>query len=253
MSETSPRADRSLEVCICAAIVSEDCRVFRGHRHDDAILTAGKAGAKPSSLAASQGFITSRNRFVDRYEGMRLQRAAGARSACYGELRGDMLFSEDLYFGSDDTLEVAGLPSPASPSVAVPSPRRDERQAETIDRLARQLAPSSAPSPASPPGAAPTKEEETRVEPSSGVEFPSDIDTILKWINILLLKLKEKYSAAIHQDPCSVCGHRERELRALIEQWREEAASQGAIYGSGIAKCADELEAALRPSPSEEK
>jgi hypothetical protein len=43
-----------------------------------------------------QGFITSRNRYVDREEGLRLQLAAGIESVAPGGYRGQ-LFSEDLY------------------------------------------------------------------------------------------------------------------------------------------------------------
>ena len=65
--ESASPADK--EICICAAI----------------------------RAVTEQGFITSRNRFVGREEAMRLHRAAGLKSAAYGELRGDILFSEDLY------------------------------------------------------------------------------------------------------------------------------------------------------------
>lgn len=87
-----------VEICICAAIRTKEGKLVRGHRHDDAILTAGKMGLTPSSLMETQGFITSNNRFVDRIEGMRLQKAAGIPSAYTGQpLTGDLLFSEDLY------------------------------------------------------------------------------------------------------------------------------------------------------------
>jgi hypothetical protein len=46
---------------------------------------------------SSQGFITSRNRFVTREEGYALQVAAGIPSAAAGGYRGKRLFSEDLY------------------------------------------------------------------------------------------------------------------------------------------------------------
>jgi hypothetical protein len=104
MSESlPPRADPRAEECVCAAIQLQDGTVFRGHRHDDAITVAGKAGVTRQVIAdAEQGFITTRNRFVDRREGMRLQRAAGKQSAEGRELRGDMLFSEDLYLVGND-------------------------------------------------------------------------------------------------------------------------------------------------------
>jgi hypothetical protein len=86
----------SFEFCICAAIVAEDSRIFRGHRHSDALMAAGHAGTKGSSLADSQGFITSTGRFVDRVEGARLQEAAGIVSI-HTKRFTDFLFSEDLY------------------------------------------------------------------------------------------------------------------------------------------------------------
>lgn len=86
------------EVCICAAIRLDDGEVFRGHRHNDAIRTAGNAGVERARIhRAEQGFITSRNRFVGREEGAALQRAAGIVSAQTGALPEGMLFSEDLY------------------------------------------------------------------------------------------------------------------------------------------------------------
>jgi hypothetical protein len=99
------------EICICAAIRLPDGRVIRGHRHDSCIRTAyelvkwqhdpnsGVGGPEWSaSMAIDQGFVTSRNRYVGRREGMRLQVAAGIPSACGGKMQdGEMLFSEDLY------------------------------------------------------------------------------------------------------------------------------------------------------------
>jgi hypothetical protein len=50
------------------------------------------------SMCREQGFVTSRNRYVDRTEAMRLQVAAGIPSACGGRMEdGQLLFSEDLY------------------------------------------------------------------------------------------------------------------------------------------------------------
>lgn len=84
------------EICICAAIRMGGL-IIRGHRHDDCFrnMRTRRVDSEP----ITQGFITSRNRFVDREEAMRLQRAAGAKSVYSddGELHGDVLFSEDLY------------------------------------------------------------------------------------------------------------------------------------------------------------
>lgn len=46
------------------------------------------------SMCREQGFVTSRNRYVDRYEGMNLQIAAGL---IIDGRSGQPLFSEDLY------------------------------------------------------------------------------------------------------------------------------------------------------------
>lgn len=88
------------EQCICAAIQLPNGEVWRGHRHDDAIHTASKAGASKADIyAAEQGFITSRNRFVGRREAARIQAVAGIVSPDSGFVpRPDReLFSEDLY------------------------------------------------------------------------------------------------------------------------------------------------------------
>jgi hypothetical protein len=90
------------EVCICAAIVTKDGTVVRGHRHADAMRTAFDAKHRPSRDPDAQGFITSRNRYVGRREALALQQAAGIKSADVarnpdGAYRADELYSEDLY------------------------------------------------------------------------------------------------------------------------------------------------------------
>lgn len=88
----------SMEVCICAALQLHDGRIIRGHRHDDCIQTMEKWHAAGQVVEIeSQGFVTSRNRFVGRRIGAQLQNAAGVNSAHYGRPVTDMLFSEDLY------------------------------------------------------------------------------------------------------------------------------------------------------------
>ena len=86
-----------VEVCICAAVLTEEEIVIRGHRHRDALRAAALASCSPKREETAQGFITSRNRYVDRTEGMRLQRAAHVKSVAPGGYRGRTLFSEDLY------------------------------------------------------------------------------------------------------------------------------------------------------------
>jgi hypothetical protein len=85
------------EICICAAIVTMDGKIIRGHRHRDCFHAALRRGKKISKHFGDQGFITSCNRYVDREEGYKLQKKAGAKSKNpEGEMPG-WLFSEDLY------------------------------------------------------------------------------------------------------------------------------------------------------------
>lgn len=90
------------EVCVCAAIVLDDGRIIRGHRHDDCCLTAIRwkdAGQDVGYLRQDmQGFLTSRGRFVDRKEGAALMRRVHWKSAyTQRQFEADILFSEDLY------------------------------------------------------------------------------------------------------------------------------------------------------------
>jgi hypothetical protein len=81
------------EVCICAAELLDDGRIIRGHRHNDCHRTM--LGMTPRPSAGTQGFMTTRNRFVDRQVGLQLQLEARVPS-----VRGfyqNELYSEDLY------------------------------------------------------------------------------------------------------------------------------------------------------------
>ena len=99
---------KSNEIVICSAIKLPNGKIFRGHRHSDCIETAFKfvswnGGVVPgehhwtADMCSDQGFITSRNRYVDRKEGLKLQLAAGIDSVCPSGYRVSDLFSEDLY------------------------------------------------------------------------------------------------------------------------------------------------------------
>lgn len=79
------------EICICAAIKMESGLIIRGQRHDDCILTAIKMKLDERVTQAKQGFLTSNNRFVDRKEAMIIMKKL------FPGLKGDILFSEDLY------------------------------------------------------------------------------------------------------------------------------------------------------------
>lgn len=86
------------EICICAAVKASNGKYYRGHRHSEciqAITARGLTVDKNSKL--NQGFITSNNRFVDRYEGAKLQNEAGIVSVRTGKQIDEILFSEDLY------------------------------------------------------------------------------------------------------------------------------------------------------------
>jgi len=87
------------EICICAAIKTDDGLIIRGHRHTDCFrnLKGRPKYNKPGNYGIEQGFITSFNRFVSRTEGRKLQDAAGILSADKDGYRPDTLYSEDLY------------------------------------------------------------------------------------------------------------------------------------------------------------
>lgn len=84
------------EICICAAIKLFDDTIIRGHRHHACIWYVRQMPQK-SLHGRTDGFITSRNRFVDREEGLRLQKAAGIPSASPDGYMSHGLCSEDLY------------------------------------------------------------------------------------------------------------------------------------------------------------
>ena len=90
------------ERVICAAI-KVGKQIFYGHRHTHAIQAIhDKLSYKYNRQIIDgkkkvQGFVTTTGRFVDRKEAMKIQLAAGIRSANMGGYYGDELYSEDLY------------------------------------------------------------------------------------------------------------------------------------------------------------
>ena len=90
---SAPAVDAK-EIVICAAIKYKDGLIIRGHRHGDCAFDCDRP-LKKDFKGHIQGFITSKNRFVTREEGRKLQDAAGIKSV--DGYRGDTLFSEDLY------------------------------------------------------------------------------------------------------------------------------------------------------------
>lgn len=86
------------EIVICAAIKTKDGTIIRGHRHADCVYTAMRMRFDKTDLSyADQGFITSKNRYVTREEGRKIQDAAGIPSASPEGYMPGTLFSEDLY------------------------------------------------------------------------------------------------------------------------------------------------------------
>ncbi len=99
MSEPS-RTATTPEVPACAAIQAWGGIVVAGKRHHDCIRQLAEfedEGIDRDRSLEQQGFMTTRGRFVDRVEAQKLFIAAGLVSADPGGLRGDILFSEDLY------------------------------------------------------------------------------------------------------------------------------------------------------------
>lgn len=85
------------EIIICAAVLTTEGEVIRGHRHSNCIHAIRDMGAVPAPTSEAQGFVTSRNRYVTREEGRKLQDSAGIKSVDPEGYRGKTLFSEDLY------------------------------------------------------------------------------------------------------------------------------------------------------------
>lgn len=89
------------EICICAAILMSDGYIIRGHRHSDCIkkMLDIPRYKDESWNSKYQGFVTSKNRFVNRIDGAKLQKEAGIKSKMpEGQeyLHGE-LYSEDFY------------------------------------------------------------------------------------------------------------------------------------------------------------
>ena len=87
-----------MEICICAAVKTEEGVIIRCHRHSDGLMALLTKGLNRLKEPESQGFITSMNRYVNRSEARELQRAAGITSASKDGFISEVdLFSEDLY------------------------------------------------------------------------------------------------------------------------------------------------------------
>lgn len=100
---------REQETVVCSAVIADDGMVYRGHRHGHCFQAIRDEGKKEMSSADSQGFITTRNRFVTRKEARLLQDTAGIESVDKDGYRSNTLFSEDLYQHHKDGI-IATIP-----------------------------------------------------------------------------------------------------------------------------------------------
>ena len=87
----------SKEFCICAAVKTTEGVIYPCRRHADGIIAIRSSQEKEGHYIESQGFLTSRNRFINRLEAYNLQIEAGIKSASPDGYYPPELFSEDLY------------------------------------------------------------------------------------------------------------------------------------------------------------
>lgn len=90
------------EEVVCSAIkydVRGEERIIRGHRHADCLANRWGRPDKDDWKEIEQGFMTTKNRFVNRVDGLQIQKEAGI--PCFGQEDGKYpykdLYSEDLY------------------------------------------------------------------------------------------------------------------------------------------------------------
>lgn len=78
-----------------------DGYIVRGHRHSDAIRTAHDIPRYENERphGDDQGFVTSQNEYVTRFQAMTILQAAGIPSVlpAHDAFRGGECYSEDLY------------------------------------------------------------------------------------------------------------------------------------------------------------
>lgn len=91
------------EIIICAALRHEDTgKIYYGHRHNHCLDASNSELSwkfnrqEIAQIERTQGFITSKNRFVDRKEALTIA-LANNQVLDKDCTRGDQLYSEDLY------------------------------------------------------------------------------------------------------------------------------------------------------------
>lgn len=82
------------EMIICSAIKIINSEIIRGHRHHDCIRSAKDIPRLKGERLLHQGFITSKNRFVEREEAKLIAEKAGQMIK---KTNSPLLFSEDIY------------------------------------------------------------------------------------------------------------------------------------------------------------
>lgn len=85
-------SNQDLEVICHAAVKSKDGEIFIGKHHAECFHKGFDKKIKMSSKADDQGFVTNRNRFVDRQEGAKIALDSGQI-----DRKTTILFSEDLW------------------------------------------------------------------------------------------------------------------------------------------------------------
>ena len=95
--------DKRMERIICAAIqIVKTGKVFYGHRHDQCLnsmnseLSWTMNRQEIAEVEKIQGFVTTEGRFVGREEALKIA-LENNQVIDESEIRGDRLFSEDLY------------------------------------------------------------------------------------------------------------------------------------------------------------
>jgi len=98
MDELYDMFTENLEVCICAAVRATDGTIIKGHQHRDCRDGIIRRGKQPSKKWEDEGFITSKNRFVNREEGyILMQNIEWVSQNPQGYQLCKWLYSEDLY------------------------------------------------------------------------------------------------------------------------------------------------------------
>jgi hypothetical protein len=96
MVKGEPVSNKS-EFILCAAYKIDDL-IFYGFRHKDCLYLAAKCAKNATKENSEAGFLTSKNRFVDRAEGFDIAKKENQIwHTLHSETEKNILTSEDLY------------------------------------------------------------------------------------------------------------------------------------------------------------